>query len=80
MLREEDDIEIKCLKELGEMKADTVKCNWDKEKRKRNNSDKGKKTILSELGEIEEGEEGVEGGETEERTEMRAREHEGSKH
>lgn len=38
MLRKEDDIKIKCLKELGEMEADTVKCNQDKEKRKRNNA------------------------------------------
>lgn len=38
MLRKEDDIKIKCLKELGEMEADTVKCNQDKEKRKGNNA------------------------------------------
>lgn len=46
MLRKEDDIKIKCLKELGEMEADTVKCNQDKEKRKRNNAIKEKDDSL----------------------------------
>ena len=41
-------IKIKCLKELGEIEADTVKCNQDKEKRKRNNAIREKDDSLGE--------------------------------
>lgn len=75
MLRKEDDIKIKCLKEPGEMEADTVKCNWDKEKRKRNSAIREKGRFFSERGERSR-----RGAGTEEGAEMRAREHEGSKH
>lgn len=56
MLRKEDDIKIKCLKEPGEMEADTVKCNWDKEKRKRNSAIREKGRFFSEPGERSRGE------------------------
>lgn len=61
------------LKRTGEMEVDAVKCNWDKEKKKKKKQrDKGKRRFSRSPARSR--------GETKKGTEMRAREHEGSKH
>jgi len=71
MLRKEDDIKIKCLKELEEMEADTVVTRI-RRRTKRNNAIREKDDSLEARRDREKG--------TEKGTEMRAREHEGNKH